>query len=44
MEFFDQGSSSRLPDMLPQFDRLPADLTLDVVECTDTLDRFSGNG
>lgn len=43
MECFDQRSSSHLPDLLPQFKRLIADLPLDIVERTDAPNRFCCN-
>jgi hypothetical protein len=43
MEFSDQRSSSHLADLVPQVDRLTADLPLNIVECADTLNRFSCN-
>jgi hypothetical protein len=43
MEFFDQRSGPCLTDLASQISRLAADLALDVIECSDTLDGFGCN-
>ena len=42
MEIIDQRLSSGLPDLAATSRRLPSDLTLDAVECADTIERFGG--